>query len=212
MVGPDGRLYACQNGRKRIVAYADDGTESVIAEGVESNDLAITARGEIYATDPANKRVWFIDARGGKRIVHEGIRTPNGVVLSPDQALLMVADSAERWVWSFQIQPDGSLANAQPFYRLEIGEEFTSGADGMAVDSEGHLYVATREGLQICDQPGRVVAILNKPQRGPLSNVVFGGADLKTLYVTAGDKVFRRRLRRQGVAPWAPVKPPVPRL
>ena len=41
MFGPDGRLYACQNGRKRIVAYAKDGSESVIAEGVESNDIAV---------------------------------------------------------------------------------------------------------------------------------------------------------------------------
>ena len=76
MFGPDGRLYACQNGRKRIVAYARDGKESVIAEGVESNDLAVNARGEIYFTDPANKRVWFIDAGGNKRVVHEGIRLP----------------------------------------------------------------------------------------------------------------------------------------
>ena len=64
MFGPDGRLYACQNGRKRIVAFAPDGKESIIAEGVNSNDLAINARGEIYFTDPQNKRVWFVDAKG----------------------------------------------------------------------------------------------------------------------------------------------------
>jgi sugar lactone lactonase YvrE len=212
MFGPDNRLYACQNGRKRIVAYSRDLKESIIAEGVESNDIAVTSRGEIYFTDPTNRRVWFIDSKGARRIVHEGIRFPNGVVLSPDQSLLLVADSAERWVWSFQVQPDGSLANGQPFYRLEIGERFQSGADGMTVDMEGYLYVATSEGVQICDQPGRVVGILNKPQAGPLSNVVFGGPDLKTLYVTAGDKVFRRKLRRQGVNSWTMVKPSVPRL
>src|SRR5579872_164174 len=73
MFGPDGRLYACQNGRKRIVAYSRDGKESVIAGAVESNDLAVNSRGEIYFTDPANQRVWFIDARGSKRVVNEGI-------------------------------------------------------------------------------------------------------------------------------------------
>jgi sugar lactone lactonase YvrE len=212
MFGPDSRLYACQSGRKLIVAYATDGTESVIVEGAESNDLAITKSGAIYFTDPANRRGWLADGRGGKRVVHEGIGRPNGITLSPDQSMLMVGDFAERWVWSFQIQPDGSLAHGQPFYRLEIGEDFLSTADGMTVDSEGHLYVATSRGLQICDQPGRVVAIVNKPQPGPLSNVVFGGPDLKTLYVTAGDKVFRRRVRRQGVTLWSPVKPPRPRL
>ena len=75
MFGPDGRLYRCQNGRKRIVAYDKDGKESVIAEGVNSNDLTINRKGEIYFTEPPTKRVWFIDAKGDERIVHEGIES-----------------------------------------------------------------------------------------------------------------------------------------
>lgn len=214
MFGPDGRLYACQNGRKRIVAYGTDGTESTIVEDVNSNDLAVTAKGEIYFTDPPNKRVWFVDTKGQRRVVAEGAHEfPNGVVLSPDQSLLMVADSRNKWVWSYQIQPDGSLGQGQAFYRLETPDEnASSGADGMTVDREGFLYVTSRIGLQVCDQPGRVNAIINKPQAGSLSNVVFGGPDLTTLYVTAGDKVFRRRVRRAGLFPWTLAKPPQPRL
>jgi sugar lactone lactonase YvrE/enterochelin esterase-like enzyme len=211
--GPDGRLYACQNGRKRIVAYTMDGAESVIADDVNSNDLAINRKGEIYFTEPPTRKVWFIDAGKNKRVVHEGLEFPNGVILSPDQSLLMVADSRSKWVWSFQVQPDGSLANGQPFYRLETADDTgASGADGIKVDSDGYLYVATRIGLQICDQPGRVVAIFDKPQSGPLSNVVFGGPGMQTLYVTAGDKVFKRPIRRKGVTSWSPVTPPRPRL
>ena len=82
----------------------------------------------------------------------------------------------------------------------------------MTLDTEGYLYVATRIGLQICDQPGRVTAIVGKPQNASLSNVVFGGPDLQTWYVTNGDKVYRRHVRRKGFFPWAPVKPPVPGL
>jgi gluconolactonase len=217
MFGPDGRLYACQNGRKRIVAYSPDGKESTIADGVESNDLAINSRGEIYFTDPANKRVWFIGAGGTKRVVHEGIAFPNGIRFSPDQSFLMVTDTAGRWVWSFLIQSDGSLVNGVPFHRLEIPDEvesgpLRSGADGFTVDSEGFLYVATKIGIQICDPAGRVVGILNKPQNADPSNAVFGGADLQTLYVTSADKVFRRAIRRKGILPWVAVKPPKPRL
>src|SRR4030095_16906912 len=51
MFGPDGKLYACQNGRKRIVAYAPDGKETVLADGVDSNDLAVTSKNEVYFTD-----------------------------------------------------------------------------------------------------------------------------------------------------------------
>lgn len=213
MFGPDGRLYVCENGRKRIVAYGKDGVSSVIAEGVNSNDLAVNRKGEIYFTEPPTKRVWFVDAKGAKRVVHEGIEYPNGVRLSADQSLLYVADYRGKYVWSFQVQPDGSLTNGEPFYRLETPDDSSiSHADGMAVDTEGYLYVATRAGLQICDQAGRVVAILNKPQEAPLTNVLFAGPGLQTLYVTSGDKVYKRSIRRKGVLPWAPVTPPRPRL
>lgn len=214
MFGPGGKLYACQNGRKRIVAYDAAGVETVIAEDVNSNDLVITHNGAIYFTDPPGKRVWYIDSNGSKRVVHEGgMEFPNGIMLSPDQSLLMVADTRGRWVWSFQVQMDGSLANGQPFYRLETWDASdVSGADGMKVDTEGHLWVATRIGIQICDQPGRVVGILDKPHAGSLSNLVFGGPDNGWLFVTAGDRVYKRHFRRKGVNSWAPLKPPQPRL
>jgi gluconolactonase len=214
MFGPDGRLYACQNGRKKIVAYTMDGAETTIAEGVNSNDLAITKDGGIYFTEPPTKKVWYIDPKGSKKpVVEQGIEFPNGVRLSPDQSLLFVADYRNRWIWSYQIQPDGSVANGQAFYHLEaMDDPMLTGPDGMTVDTTGHLYVATRLGVQICDQPGRVVGILNKPQEGALSNAVFGGPNRDILYVTAGDKVFRRPMRRKGAVSWEIVKPEQPRL
>ena len=213
MFGPDGRLYVCQNGRKRIVAYTRDGIESVIAEDVGSNDLTVTRNNEIYFTEPSAKRVWFIDAAGKKRVVHEGIESPNGVLLSADQSLLYVTDYRGKWVWSFQVQTDGSLANGQPFYRMETSDESSmSYADGLAVDTLGYLYVATDQGVQVCDQAGRVVGIIRKPHTGPLTNVEFAGPDMQTMYATAGDKVFKRRLRRAGVVSWKPLTPPKPRL
>jgi len=213
MFGPDGRLYACQNGKKRIVAWAPDGTETVIAEGVGSNDIVVSAKGDIWFTSPSEKQVRFIGSDGRQRVVHEGIGFPNGIALSPDQSLLVVADYASRWVWSFSVEADGSLANGQPFYRLETPDgALDADTDGLTFDSEGYLYVATNEGLQVCDQPGRVTAIVGRPQPSALANVVFGGPDLDTLYVTAGDKVYRRAMRRRGVFPWRVEALPKPRL
>ncbi|MCX6594248.1 MAG: SMP-30/gluconolactonase/LRE family protein [Acidobacteria bacterium] len=213
MFGSDGRMYGCQNGEKRIVSFGMDGGTKVLAEGVTSNDLVVMANGNVYFTDPPNKMVWLIDGKGSVRMVHQGLEFPNGVVTSPDQSLLMVCDSRSRWVTSFQIQTDGSLANAQAFYHLEtLDESSATSADGMTTDSEGHLYVTTRLGLQVCDQPGRVVAVVSKPHAGALSNVVFGGPNLDWLYVTAGDRVYRRKAKRQGVWPWQVAKLAVPRL
>jgi sugar lactone lactonase YvrE/enterochelin esterase-like enzyme len=217
MFGPDGRLYACQNGRKRIVAYDKKGQEAVIADDVMSNDLAVTARGELYFTDPRNKQVWFVDQKGAKRVVASGIAFPNGVRLSPDQAFLYVSDTLSRWIYSYMVEADGSLTNGVPFHRLELPDEVNSGvlrsgADGMAVDDSGFIYVATSLGIQITDPIGRTVAIINKPESADPSNVVFGGKDLQTLYVTAVDKVFKRQTRRKGTVSWKVVTPPKPRL
>jgi len=174
----------------------------------------VLANGNIYFTDPPNKKVWLIDTKGNQRaVVEAGLEFPNGVVTSPDNSLLMVADARSRWVWSWQIQPDGSLAHGQAFYHLEtLDDSSSTSADGMTVDSDGFLYVTTRLGLQICDPPGRVNAVLSKPHPGPLANVVFGGPNLDWLYITAGDRVYRRPSKRKGFWPWQTVKPPQPRL
>jgi gluconolactonase len=155
-----------------------------------------------------NGRIWL----RSERVVHEGLRA-GSVRLSPDRSLLFASDPASKWVWSFQVQPDGSLANGQTFYRLETSDESDASlARGMTVDTDGYLYVATALGVQICDQAGRVTAILNPPDNAPVTNVFFGGPDRKTLFVTAGDKTFSRRLQRQGVPAGTPVQPPKPRL
>jgi gluconolactonase len=197
--GPDGRLYAGQHDLQRIVAFSSDGTESLIAEGVQSHHLTVTARGDIYFSVPPAHKVWLVDARGHKRVVHDGINWPRGVRTSPDQSTLVVNDPPTRWVWSFQIQVDGSLINGQPFYRLEtIGRKSGTDAGGMTFDSEGLLYVASDLGVQVCDKRGRVAAIINAPGGQGVSNVFFGGPGLRWLYVTDGDKVYRRPVQRHG--------------
>lgn len=196
--GPGGRLYACQTRLKRIVAYAMDGKETVIARNVNANDLAVGARGEIYFTDPLHERVWFVDATG-RRVAYAGIRSPNNVRLSPGQAYLLVDDPTQRGVWWFQVQPDGSLADGDSLYRLEMPDESSAtAAAGMAVDTDGFLYVATNLGIQVFDPPGRVMAIIDPPQLGGVSSIVFGGPNRDMLYATAGDKVFKRSMRHRG--------------
>jgi gluconolactonase len=217
MFGGDGKLYCAQPEKKRLVAYGKDGMEKVIAEDVVPNDLAVSSHGEIYFTESPTGKVWLVDAKGKKRVVHEDHWLPNGVRFSPDESLLMVADTISKWVWSFQVQADGSLKNAQAFYHLEIPDAvesgpLRSGADGMTLDTQAHLYVTTKYGIQVCDQAGRVVGIIRNPSAGDVSTVAFGGPELKTLYVIAGEKVYRRVTRRQGYLTWKPFKPPMPHL
>lgn len=200
MFGPGGNLYACQNGKRQIVAYDRTGSETVIASDVNSNDLTVKRTGDVYFTDPMNQQVWHVDPKGGKRVVDKGIERPNGIILWPDQGTLVVADTRGKHLWTFRIEADGSLSCKQPYYTmvLPLGQT-ESGADGMTIDSAGRLYVATAVGLQMFDPTGRLGGVIHKPQAAKLSNVTFGGPKLDTLFATSTDKVFRRQTKTTGV-------------
>lgn len=201
MFGPDGKLYGCQNGAKKIVAFDEKGQAETIASDVESNDLVVGSKGGIFFTDPKGGRVWYINPQREKRVVAEGLK-PNGVILTPDEGSLVVTDAQEPTLWTFRVERDGSLSCKDRYYgplRMEF-EQKNTGSDGMTVDSIGRLYVTTRVGLQMFDPIGRMGGVIHKPVPGrPLSNVCFGGPKFNILYVTAGDKVFRRETQATGV-------------
>jgi gluconolactonase len=214
MVGPDERLYVCQTDRQRVAAYEPSGKMTVIASGLEPNDLAVSHQGDIYVTDPGHKQIWLIDRKRNKRVVDTGITFPNGLVLTPDQSQLLVADTRGRFVHSFQVQPDGGLAQKQPFCHLHIPDsQVDSGADGLKVDASGRLYVATHLGVQICDQAGRVTGIINRPPGRWLANIAFAGPALDELFATVADKVWKRKTHTRGVlSAQPPITPPKPKL
>ncbi|WP_422923012.1 SMP-30/gluconolactonase/LRE family protein [Singulisphaera sp. PoT] len=216
--GPDGRLYVAATGTSRILAFGPDRKPTVIAEGFRPNDLVVRHDGSIYATNPgqnANEpgRVWYISPKGESKEVDTGLKFPNGVTLSPDQSLLYVAEFRSHWVYSFQIQPDGSLAYKQRYFHLHVPDSADdSAADGMRVDRDGRLYVATRMGIQVCDQAGRVNCIIPTPN-GKIASLGFGGKDFDILFATCGDRVYKRKVKVKGANAFeAPIKPAAPRL
>lgn len=216
-IGADGRIYASQPAKQRIISYGPAGDEKTVAGNVVANDLVVNAKGDIYFVDSGRKTVGHIDAKGRQRVVHTAteIMRPSALSFTPDQAFLWVADGMNRYTWSFQIAPDGSLINGEPFQRLELPEEsLYSGVEGLAVDSVGYLWATSAMGIQVCEQPGRCAQILNKPEAGPtpISNIAFGGPERNWLYVTQGSKLFRRAVKRTGVVAWEPIKPPQPGL
>ena len=215
--GPDGRLYAVAGGGEKIVAYDAAGKAKIIADGLRGNDLVVASNGNIYVTNPGGEtepsKLWLIKAGGEKKVVDTGQGYSNGITLSPDQTLLYVDDSRSHWVYSYRIQPDGTLQYKQRYYWLHVPDTADdSGADGMRVDRDGRLYVATRVGIQVCDQAGRVNCIIPTPN-GKVSNLTFGGENFDTLFATCGDKVYKRKLKVKGAQSWAaPLKPAAPRL
>lgn len=213
-LGPDGRLYAAAASAKAIVAYDAAGKPATIAAGIEGNDLVVAKNGNIYVTEPsptAPSKVWLVKPDGEKKVVDSGLKFANGVTLTPDQSLLYVGDCRSRWIYSYQVRPDGTLAFKQRYGYLHVPVSADdSGADGLRADREGRLYVATRSGVQVLDQTGRVLSIIPTPN-GKISNLCFGGPDFDTLYATCGDSVYARKLKVKGALsfqdPITPVKP-----
>ena len=217
--GPDGRLYVVESGDQKVVAYDRDGKVSAIADGFVGNDIVVANNGNIYVTNPpadnenAPSKIWLIKPNGQKSIVDTGLKYSNGVTLSPDQTLLYVDDYRSHWIYSYEIRPDGSLQSKQKFFWLQVPDTSDqSNADGLRVDTDGRVYVATAMGVQVCDQAGRVQCIIPTPNRR-LSNLTFGGDHFDTIYATCGDRVYRRKMKVKGAQAWdKPVKPAAPKL
>ncbi len=215
---PDGRLIVA-TGEKTIVAYDTEGRMTVLADNITGNDLVVAHSGNIYVTEPpaslSNEpsKVWLVRPNGEKVTVDTGLKYANGVALSADQSLLLVADWRSHWVYSYQILADGTLTHKQRYFWLHQADHLDqSSADGMKVDTEGRLWVATNLGLQVCDQPGRPNCIFPTPNRR-LSNLTFGGPDFSTVYATCGDRVYSRKVKAKGAPAFAsPMMPPKPRL
>lgn len=215
--GPDGRLFAAARGASRIVASNGGDQPTTIAESIIGNDLIVLHNGGVYVTQPdrggSPSLVWHIAPNGEKRVVDRGLKYANGITVSPDQSLLYVADSGSHWVYSYQIQQDGSLAHKQKYFHLHAPDGADdAGADGLKVDLDGRLYVATRMGIQVCDQAGRVNCIIPTPNRR-VASLCFGGKDFDTIFATCGDSVYKRKVKTKGANAFeAPIKPAAPRL
>ena len=187
----DGSLYACQGNAKRVVAYTPDGSDtSSLAKRYDGkkfnkpNDLWIDAKGGVYFSDPnyGNKElsqdgmhVYYIQPGGGDVVrVADGFKTPNGLIGTPDGSMLYIADIGDGKIYRYAIQEDGTLKDRKLFCE--------SGSDGMTLDQHGNVYL-TAGSVKVFSPMGEQIADLKFPERP--ANVVFGGKELKTLYVTA---------------------------
>lgn len=217
--GPDGQRYTAAGGARQILNYNAGEKVTVVADSISANDLVVAKNGNIYLTSPDGAarpgKLYLIRPNGERVVVDEGLRFPNGVTLSPDQTQLYATESASHWVWVYKIKPDGTLTHKQRFGWLHVPDtEENAWSDGLKCDTMGRVYVTTRIGIQVMDPLGRVGAILPAPpSNGQTSNVCFGGPGFNVLYVSCGDKVYRRKLRTRGANTFeTPLRPGNPRM
>lgn len=168
------------------------------------NDLCPDKKGGIYFTDPTwgvqpqdKQALYYIKPSGEVIRISGDFQKPNGVCLSPDKKLLYVDDSNDKNVSVFDVQLDGMAINKRVFCILKVNTGAVSGADGLKIDTEGNLYIASAAGIQVFDKNGTSLRIINIPETP--TNVAFGGKDWKTLFITAGTSLYSIQLDKAGI-------------
>lgn len=220
-LAPDGRLFAVQtkSGSMGVGIVHPPEAAATLADGVgglpfnRPNDLVVDRHGGLYFTDPGQAlgpdagkgllpvSVYYITPARELRRVAEGIAFPNGVLLSRDESVLYVNDSRGAHMLAFDVGAAGELANRRDFAQydgLETAADGSvrSGADGLAIDSEGRLYAATYSGVQVFAPDGRRLGTI--PTQRPAQNLAFAGPGKGTLYVVARGALLKVRMLSRG--------------
>lgn len=166
------------------------------------NDIVIRSDGTVYFTDPDYQRgnrsgqgkltgVFHIDTKGKVSLV-DGARTrPNGLTLSPDEQWLYVG-SAEGKIFRYPVAANGDLG--EPIVWAEPGFD----VDGVSHDCAGNIYAAihTERYMLIYDPSGKQIGKVEVPHK--ITNIAFGDADAKTIYITTAGYLYAIRSQLPG--------------
>ncbi len=210
--GPNENLYACKDS-KQIVRYDSAGKEQVVIADTKCHTIA-TLPGGFYYSDPSTPAIWWSTYAGESTQALQLAEPATGLATTADHAFMHIVSSVNQTTLHCRLAKTGELEHRQQYGFLHVPYlARSSGATAIAVDIEGRALVASAVGVQVLDQLGRVHLILAAPSAEPINGLVFGGTMRETLYVTAGENVYRRVLKTKGVSPaQAPIEPPKPRL
>jgi gluconolactonase len=244
---PKGRLLACEPDLRRVTRTELNGTIVVLTDRFQGkryntpNDITVDSQGRIYFSDPryGNRDGMEIRDKDGKtiegvyridpdekvtRVLGREVERANGVLVSPDDRYLYVADNnndnvgGARKLFRFDLNKDGGvdLKSKKVIYDWGTGR----GPDGVKQDEKGRLYVAAglnkpnppaepakdvKGGIYVLSPEGKLLAFLPVPT-DEVTNCAFGGDDLQTLYITGGGTIYSIRTTTPGRVLWPPRK------
>ena len=207
-----GRLVSCEHGSRRVTRTEIDGTLTVLADQFKGkrlnspNDVVVHSDGSIWFTDPTYgilsdyegyratpeqpvQGVYRIDASGQITLVADDFTQPNGLVFSPDETKLYIADSAfshdpsfPRHIRVFDVA-GGKLANGRVFAHIDVGLP-----DGIRIDVEGNLWSSAGDGVHCFAPDGTRLGKIFVPEA--VANLTFGGPMRNRLFITATSSLY----------------------
>lgn len=195
-----GRLLLSENPLRRISRFDGEKVVAVVEHAEHKpprnpNDLAVAEDGSIYHTLTATDEVWYTSGDGSRSKAVASVPKPNGIAISPDGKTLYVSAFVEKKVHAFEVNGDGTLGPGRVLAAMDDGTK-ELGADGTTCDSAGNVYCAGPKHIWVWNSQGELLVKIDVPQK-PI-NCEFGDADRKSLYITAGDSIYRVRMNVTG--------------
>jgi gluconolactonase len=215
-IDPQGRLLLATFAGRALERVEKNGARTVLADRYEGkrfggpNDIAVKRDGAIYFTDTygalrlrdkdPKKELDFNSVfrwKDGKlTLLVKDMPNTNGLAFSPDEKILYVNGSRDNYINRYDVMPDGTLANGKLLIDLKDapGRGIT---DGMRVDTKGNIYVTGPGGVWIVSSEGKHLGTIVAPEQS--TNMGFGDADKKTLYIAARSSIYKVRVLTPGI-------------
>jgi gluconolactonase len=215
----NGEIIAVQTLKPQVgIIYPADKQKTFVEnfEGAgfqRPNDVVLAKNGGLYFTDsgtrvtkdnptppPSRAGVYYISPTGELKRLANDLERPNGIQLNKAENILYVANTQGEHILAYDIAADGSISNKRKFARLDGWKKedgvFSSGADGLAIDDNDRLYVASNSGIEVFNDKGDELGIIPLPKKP--QNIAFAGADKKTLYAVGRGAAYKIPLLAQG--------------
>ena len=209
---PDGSLLVVSMTDHRLIRRSPDGALSVHADlsghcGGHLNDMVLDARGRAYVgefgfdlmafADPAPAKLMRVDPDGGVHVLADDLRFPNGAVITPDGATLILGETAGARYTAWTVHPDGSLGERRVWAQVADAPELGPLAetlpllkfapDGCTLDAEGSIWAADAVGARClrCAEGGEILEEIPAPEGLGIFACMLGGPDGRTLLLCA---------------------------
>ena len=207
-------LIVCEHATSLLVRERRDGRREVLASHFEGqelnspNDVCVRSDGSIYFTDPWYGRMRGFGVERPRQLGFQGVYRvppgggapqllidrelfdqPNGLCFSPDEKLIYVNDLERNLIRAFDVAADGSLSNGRVIASGIVSSLEPGKPDGVKCDERGNVWVTAPGGVWVYAPSGELIGKVHSPER--VANLAWGGADFRTLFLTATHSVYR---------------------
>src|SRR5450432_1535669 len=209
----DLNLIVCEHATSSLIRERPDGRRDVLASHFENqelnspNDVCVHSSGAIYFSDPWYGRMPVYGVERPRQLGFQGVYRvppgggapkllvdryrfyqPNGLCFCPEERRLYVNDTVQALIRVFDVEKDGSLSNGRLF-ATGIRSSLEQGVpDGMKCDQRGNVWVTAPGGVWVYARSGELLGKVRAPEL--VANLAWGGADFRTLFMTATHSVY----------------------